>query len=114
MPLPAGRHTPAFRRIVVGESSEAASQGRFPSGSVQPTKKPSLSKQPARVKGAGEGAIILVGGLMANAVGNALASFGDAEPTPLSPAQVWLMGSSGNSSALCRKGPPLSRPLAAP
>jgi aerobic carbon-monoxide dehydrogenase large subunit len=49
---------------------------------------------PLGVKGAGEGAIIPVGGVMANAVANALASFG-ALPNalPLSPARVWLMGS---------------------
>ena len=48
---------------------------------------------PLGVKGAGEGPIIPVGGLMANAVGNALASFG-AMPNqlPLSPARVWRMG----------------------
>jgi len=46
------------------------------------------------VKGAGEGPIIPIGGLMANAVANALASFG-AMPNqlPLSPARVWHMGS---------------------
>ena len=49
---------------------------------------------PLGVKGAGEGAIIPVGGLMANAVANALASLG-AMPNqlPLSSARVWLMGS---------------------
>jgi carbon-monoxide dehydrogenase large subunit len=54
---------------------------------------------PLGVKGAGEGAIIPVGGLMANAVANALASFG-AMPNelPLSPARVWLMGSIKTSS----------------
>ena len=48
---------------------------------------------PLGVKGAGEGAIIPVGALMANAVANALASFG-AMPNqlPLSPARVWRMG----------------------
>jgi carbon-monoxide dehydrogenase large subunit len=48
---------------------------------------------PLGVKGAGEGAIIPVGGLMANAVASALTSFG-AMPNelPLSPARVWLMG----------------------
>ena len=47
---------------------------------------------PLGVKGAGEGAIIPMGGLMANAVANALASFG-ASPNelPLSPARVWRM-----------------------
>ena len=49
---------------------------------------------PLGVKGAGEGAIIPIGGLMANAVANALASFG-AMPNqlPLSPARIWHMGS---------------------
>ena len=43
-------------------------------------------------KGAGEGAIIPMGGLMANAVANALVSF-EAMPKelPLSPARVWRM-----------------------
>jgi len=47
---------------------------------------------PLGVKGAGEGAIIPMGGLMANAVANALASFG-AMPNrlPLSPTRVWRM-----------------------
>jgi aerobic carbon-monoxide dehydrogenase large subunit len=47
---------------------------------------------PLGVKGAGEGAIIPMGGLMANAVANALASFG-ATPNelPLSPARIWRM-----------------------
>jgi carbon-monoxide dehydrogenase large subunit len=54
---------------------------------------PSLSN-PLGVKGAGEGTIIPVGGLMANAVANGLASLG-AMPNqlPLSPERVWLMGS---------------------
>jgi carbon-monoxide dehydrogenase large subunit len=53
---------------------------------------------PLGVKGAGEGAIIQVGGLMANAVANALGSFG-AMPNqlPLSPARVWLMGPNNKS-----------------
>jgi carbon-monoxide dehydrogenase large subunit len=53
---------------------------------------------PLGVKGAGEGAIIPVGGLMANAVANALASF-DAMPNelPLSPARVWQMVVKGSS-----------------
>ena len=48
---------------------------------------------PLGVKGAGEGGIIPMGGLMANAVASALASFG-AMPNelPLSPARVWRMG----------------------
>src|SRR6516162_2000608 len=53
---------------------------------------------PLGVKGAGEGPIIPIGGLMANAVANALASFG-AMPNqlPLSPARVWHMGSATRS-----------------
>ena len=47
---------------------------------------------PLGVKGAGEGAIIPIGGLMANAVANALASFGTMpNQLPLSPARVWHM-----------------------
>ena len=55
---------------------------------------------PLGVKGAGEGPIIPIGGLMANAVGNALASFG-AMPNrlPLSPARVWHMSSGKQSTA---------------
>jgi aerobic carbon-monoxide dehydrogenase large subunit len=54
---------------------------------------------PLGVKGAGEGAIIPIGGLMANAVANALVSFG-AMPNqlPLSPARVWHMGSAKQST----------------
>jgi len=49
---------------------------------------------PLGVKGAGEGEIIPIGGLMANAVANALTSF-EAMPNelPLSAARVWHMGS---------------------
>jgi carbon-monoxide dehydrogenase large subunit len=55
---------------------------------------------PLGVKGAGEGTIIPTGALMANAVANALASFG-AMPTalPLSPARVWRMASTAAQSA---------------
>jgi carbon-monoxide dehydrogenase large subunit len=47
---------------------------------------------PLGVKGAGEGGIIPVGGLMANAVAGALSSIG-AEPNelPLSPPRVWRL-----------------------
>jgi carbon-monoxide dehydrogenase large subunit len=47
---------------------------------------------PLRVKGAGEGGIIPVGGLMANAIAGALSSLG-AEPNelPLSPPRVWRL-----------------------
>ena len=47
---------------------------------------------PLGVKGAGEGGIIPVGGLMANAVAGALSSLG-AEPNelPLSPPRVWRL-----------------------
>ena len=53
-------------------------------------REPPVTEQRARGQGAGEGAIIPIGGLMANAVANALASFG-AMPNelPLSPARVW-------------------------
>jgi carbon-monoxide dehydrogenase large subunit len=47
---------------------------------------------PLGAKGAGEGGIISVGGVIANAVANALQSIG-VEPTelPLSPPRVWQM-----------------------
>ena len=47
---------------------------------------------PLGAKGAGEGGIISVGGVMSNAVADALSSFG-AEPRdlPLSPARVWQL-----------------------
>jgi carbon-monoxide dehydrogenase large subunit len=48
---------------------------------------------PLGVKGAGESGIIAVGGVMANAVSNALASFGAlANELPLSPPRIWRMG----------------------
>ena len=51
-----------------------------------------LSGNPLGAKGAGEGEIIPVGGVIANAVAQALAGFG-VEPMalPLSPSNVWRM-----------------------
>jgi carbon-monoxide dehydrogenase large subunit len=47
---------------------------------------------PLGVKGAGEGGIIPVGGLMVNALANALAAFGvEPRQLPLSPGRVWQM-----------------------
>jgi carbon-monoxide dehydrogenase large subunit len=47
---------------------------------------------PLGAKGAGEGGIIPVGGVIANAVANALSSLGVAPNTlPLSPPRVWAM-----------------------
>jgi carbon-monoxide dehydrogenase large subunit len=64
----------------------------FPSIRAIATENHPSPSNPLGVKGAGEGAIIPMGGLMANAVANALASFG-AMPNqlPLSPARVWRM-----------------------
>ena len=47
---------------------------------------------PLGAKGAGEGEIVPIGGLLANAVANALSSLG-VEPNelPLSPPKVWAM-----------------------
>ena len=55
---------------------------------------PPVTEQPLGIKGAGEGAIIPIGSLVANAVANALTSFG-AMPNQLliSPARVWHMSS---------------------
>ena len=45
---------------------------------------------PLGAKGAGEGGIIPVGGIIGNAVANALSSFGvEPRELPLSPARVW-------------------------
>ena len=55
---------------------------------------------PLGVKGAGEGGIIAAGGVMANAVANALQSFG-AEPRqlPLTPTYVWELVQAGQRKA---------------
>ena len=47
---------------------------------------------PLGAKGAGEGGIIPVGGVIANAVANALSSFGvEPRELPLSPPRVWQL-----------------------
>ncbi len=55
---------------------------------------------PLGAKGAGEGGIIAAGGCMANAVANALSSFG-AEPRelPLSPGYIWKLVQAGQKQA---------------
>jgi aerobic carbon-monoxide dehydrogenase large subunit len=55
---------------------------------------------PLGAKGAGEGGIIPTGGAVANAIANALASFGAQPRTlPLSPARVWEMIESARADA---------------
>src|SRR5712691_7601244 len=51
---------------------------------------------PLGAKGAGEGGIIAAGGVMANAVANALSAFG-AQPRelPLTPTRVWELAQAG-------------------
>ena len=51
---------------------------------------------PLGAKGAGEGGIIAAGGIMANAVANALSAFG-AQPRelPLTPQKIWEMVQAG-------------------
>ena len=47
---------------------------------------------PLGAKGAGEGGIIAAGGVMANAVANALAGLGvEPRELPLSPPRVWAL-----------------------
>jgi len=55
---------------------------------------------PLGAKGAGEGGIIAAGGCMANAVANALQSFG-AQPRelPLTPSRIWDMVQAGQRKA---------------
>jgi aerobic carbon-monoxide dehydrogenase large subunit len=51
---------------------------------------------PLGAKGAGEGGIIAAGGIMANAVANALAAFGvEARELPLTPPRIWEMIQAG-------------------
>jgi carbon-monoxide dehydrogenase large subunit len=54
---------------------------------------------PLGAKGAGEGGIIAAGGVIANAVANALSSFG-AQPRdlPLSPPRVWELANGGRAA----------------
>ncbi|MBX9827373.1 MAG: molybdopterin-dependent oxidoreductase, partial [Xanthobacteraceae bacterium] len=55
---------------------------------------------PLGAKGAGEGGIIAAGGCMANAVANALQSFGvEPRQLPLSPAYIWELVQSGQKQA---------------
>ena len=47
---------------------------------------------PLGAKGAGEGGIIAAGGVIANAVANALQSFGaEVRELPLTPSRIWEM-----------------------
>jgi len=51
---------------------------------------------PLGAKGAGEGGIIAAGGVMANAVANALAAFGiEPRELPLTPTRIWEMVQAG-------------------
>ncbi len=53
---------------------------------------------PLGAKGAGEGGIIAAGGIMANAVANALATFGvEPRELPLTPAKIWEMVEAGRT-----------------
>jgi carbon-monoxide dehydrogenase large subunit len=57
---------------------------------------------PLGAKGAGEGGIIAVGGIMANAVANALCSFGiEPRELPLTPQRIWEMIEAGQRPAGC-------------
>ncbi len=54
---------------------------------------------PLGAKGAGEGGIIAAGGIMANAVANALSAFGvEPRELPLTPQRIWEMVQSGRGS----------------
>jgi carbon-monoxide dehydrogenase large subunit len=54
---------------------------------------------PLGAKGAGEGGIIAAGGVMANAVANALADFGvEPRELPLSPPRVWELLNAAKSA----------------
>ena len=56
---------------------------------------------PLGAKGAGEGGIIAAGGIMANAVANALSAFGvEPRELPLTPAKIWEMVEAGRKKAV--------------
>src|SRR5215468_9296252 len=60
---------------------------------------------PLGAKGAGEGGIISAGGIVANAVANALAAFGvEPRELPLTPQRVWEMVEAGRASPLPARG----------
>ena len=54
---------------------------------------------PLGAKGAGEGGIIAAGGIMANAIADALSEF-DVEPRelPLTPSRIWELVQAGKES----------------
>jgi carbon-monoxide dehydrogenase large subunit len=55
---------------------------------------------PLGAKGAGEGGIIAVGGVMANAVANALGSLGvEPRQLPLTPSYIWELVQAARSGA---------------
>jgi carbon-monoxide dehydrogenase large subunit len=55
---------------------------------------------PLGAKGAGEGGIIAAGGAIANAVANALQSFGaDPHELPLTPTRIWELAQAGHRQA---------------
>jgi carbon-monoxide dehydrogenase large subunit len=55
---------------------------------------------PLGAKGAGEGGIISAGGIVANAVANALAAFGvEPRELPLTPQRVWEMVEAGRAAS---------------
>ena len=56
---------------------------------------------PLGAKGAGEGGIIAAGGVMANAVANALSSFGvEPRELPLSPQRIWELVQAGRANGI--------------
>jgi hypothetical protein len=94
-----GCHSPGTGRITAPGSSSPQSTRRAAEAAADLERRLDDGVARLGVKGAGEGAIIPIGGLMANAVANALTSFG-AMPNhlPLSPARVWHMRSAKQSS----------------
>ena len=58
---------------------------------------------PLGAKGAGEGGMVGAGGVIANAVANALQSFKpDLRELPLTPTRVWEMAQAGGTNASAR------------
>ena len=80
----------------------------FPSIRAIALEEKPLPTNPLGAKGAGEGGIIPVGGVIANAVADALGSLG-VEPRefPLSPPRVWQLIQDAEHSALTGSGDPM-------
>ena len=67
---------------------------------------------PLGAKGAGEGGIIAAGGIMANAIANALSELGvEPRELPLTPSRIWELVQTGNKNTQRPEGAPFETRL---